>query len=150
MPAKKKKQKPIYKVYIVTSREEDSFYIGMTQKVGKELENYFGSSKRSQSWPDKKKVVLYSTERKSEARLMELYLQLVYREDDRCVNDMLNVRINARFTKGLTDDRIEQVCEKASRVCEMRLIRRSSDVPGWLEPVLLMQLELAKRDGEIH
>ena len=147
----------IYKVYIVTSKLNNSFYIGCTNKTGTALDNYFGSNKGSGSWEDKTKDIcrapelcryLFETERKSEARYLELFLQMVYRSDDRCVNDMLNIRTNFRWTKGLTDDDIFKIRENTSRLLEMRLERRSDDVSEWTDNLLRLQLYLSEPEGE--
>lgn len=108
-------------MYISWSVENNHYYIGITSKVGKELENYFGSSKHLDLWPDKRKLVVFKTERKTEVKLMELILQLDVRWDERNLNDSYNVRLNKRHAKGLTDDIVEKVRKKTSRVLEMRL-----------------------------
>ena len=115
----------------------------MTSKEGKALANYFGSNKRSSEWEDKDKVIIYETERKSEAKYVELFLQMVYRTDDRCVNDMINIRTRMSFTKGLTDDDVFEVREKASLLLQMRLKRCSSDVSGRDDALLQLQQQLS-------
>ena len=126
----------------------NSFYIGCTSKEGAALDNYFGSNKGSGSWEDKQKDILFETERKSEARYLELFLQMVYRSDDRCVNDMLNIRTNFRWTKGLTDDDIFKIREHTSRLLEMRLNGCSDDVPERIDSLLRLQLLLSEPEGE--
>lgn len=120
----------------------------MSQKTGKEWDNYFGSSKRSQEWEDKHKELLFETERKSEARYLETFLQMCYRSDDRCVNDMINIRTNMRFTKGLTDDDIFKVREHTSQLLEVRLDGCGSDLQGRDDPLLQLQLLLWEPDNE--
>ena len=125
----------------------NEYYIGMTSKTGTPLENYFGSSKRSSAWEDKEKVILYETERKSEAKYLEAFLQMCHRSDERCVNDMLNLRINMRHTKGLTDDDIFKCREHASSVLEMYLERCGGDLRGRDDALLRLQLLLSEPEG---
>ena len=74
MPKKKAKAKPIWKIYLAWTKKDNEFYIGMTSKEGKALDNYFGSSKRSSGWEDRDKEILFKTERKSEAKYLEALL----------------------------------------------------------------------------
>ena len=150
MPKKKKKIPPIWKIYLTWSQLNNEYYLGLTSKTGKALDNYFGSSKRSSSWEDKDKVILYETERKSEGKYLEAFLQMCYRHDDRCVNDMLNLRINMRHTKGLTDDDIFKCREHASSLLEMRLKRCSSDLQGRDDALLRLHLLLSEPEGGIQ
>ena len=137
-----------WKVYIVFSKENNQFYIGMTCRDGKALANYFGSNKVSSSWEDRKKVIIYETQSKSEVRLMELILQLQFREDERCINEMLNIRTQAQFTKGLTDEYIAEILERTHTLLEMYLERRSSGVHGRDDTLLRLQLLLSHPEGE--
>ena len=132
---------------MVFSKKNNEFYIGMTCKGGKALANYFGSNKRSSSWEDREKFIIYETTSKSEVRLMELILQLQFREDERCINEMLNIRTQAQFTKGLTDEYIAEILERAHTLLEMRLVRRSDGVRGRDDTLLRLQLLLSEPEG---
>ena len=144
----KKKAGTIWKVYIVTSVINEKFYIGMTSKEGKMLDTYFGSNKESGTWEDREKTILYEAERKSQAKYVELFLQMCYRTTDECVNDMFNIRVNGKHMKELTDDDIFKVREHASRVLEMWEQRRSSNIRGRDDPLLQLQLLLSEPQGE--
>ena len=137
-----------WKVYIVTSMKNDKYYIGVTSKEGKELDRYFGSGKESPTWDDKEKTIIFQSTRKSEAKFVELFLQMCYRTDEHCINDMLNIRTRMKWVERLTDDDIFEIREKASRVLEVWEQRRGGDVRGWKDSLLQLQLDLWEPTGE--
>ena len=79
---------------------------------------------------------------------MELLLQIEHRLDERCVNDMFNVRFRSSAVGRISDDHIYEIFERASCMLEMQLKRRSNDIPRRDDALLRMQLLLSKPEGE--
>ena len=64
--------------------------------MGKEFDKYFGSNKEIMAM-DKSilvKEIIHEYEKKSHARAQELLLQFDYRNDDRCMNGMWQVKLH--------------------------------------------------------
>ena len=137
-----------WKVYLSWSQKANQYYIGMTSKVGKPLENYYGTSKIVQSWEDPQKVILESFDKKSEARFIEIIAQMNQHEDSRMVNGNYNIRIFRKHVKDITDDIIYEILERTRAVLEMRLERCSDDVQRRVDSLLRMQLYLSEPEGE--
>jgi len=100
---KRRKKKSIrakeHRVYC-TYFPDGSYYIGYSCKPEKQWEKYYGSSKyvkESQEELRKELIVTYSERNK--AKLQEMLLQLEYREDERCLNDMIHIRLRLKFIK---------------------------------------------------
>lgn len=105
MATRKKKEKKTFKVY-VTYYPNGDYYIGFSTKSGKPYENYFGSSKKIlehiKENPDNHgliKETIFETEKRSYARMQEFLLQWENRFDERCLNDMINIRLRMSYLK---------------------------------------------------
>lgn len=96
-PKRPRKTPKTYKVYVVYSVHANEFYVGMSSKTGHAYENYYGSGSQTDKWEDKVKVTLAELPMKSAAKLGEICLQLRFRRDPRCINDMLNIRCRGSF-----------------------------------------------------
>lgn len=118
------------------SKAHQEYYFGMTSKKGKQLEEYFGSSKIVDGWPDKSKVILEEYGRKSECRLTELLLQLHYRFDDRCVNKMFNIRVHADHVERIDKQHEIEVYRNASALLELLELGCPYSVLGWKHSLL--------------
>ena len=104
MAIKKKKkptEKKVHRVYC-TYFEDGKFYIGYSCKTEKLYEKYFGSSSYVASYAgrmQKETVAVY--ESKAHAKAVEHLLQWEHRFDDRCINQMWNVRLRLDHLKEL-------------------------------------------------
>lgn len=103
--AVKKKRKPspkkVHRVY-VTYFDDGKFYIGYSCKPEKQYEKYFGSSSYVTNYEgEMRKETVAEYESKSHAKAVEHMLQWEYRFDDRCINDMWNVRLRLSHLKTL-------------------------------------------------
>tara|TARA_R110002050_G_scaffold32034_1_gene82470 strand:- start:352 stop:681 length:330 start_codon:yes stop_codon:yes gene_type:complete len=97
--AKKKKEPKKHRVYC-TYFPDGRYYIGYSCKTDKQFEKYFGSSTTVKEYGDElKKEVIKEFPSRAPAKMQEFLLQWQQRHDDRCVNDMLHVRIRASFLK---------------------------------------------------
>ena len=91
---KKPKEKQIHRVY-VTYFPNGDYYIGYSGKTQKLYEKYYGSSKYVLEYEgqlDKETIAEY--EKKSHAKMCEFLLQWQQRKDPKCLNSMLNIRLN--------------------------------------------------------
>jgi len=94
---KKRKKKPaekkVHRVYC-TYFPDGRYYIGYSCKPIKQYEKYFGSGNAVLEYEgDLIKDTLVEYEKKSYAKMQEFLLQWQCREDPRCLNDMLNIRL---------------------------------------------------------
>ena len=95
----KTSQKKVHRVYC-TYFPDGRYYIGYSCKTDKQFEKYYGSSKliKEYSEPLKKEVIVTFNNR-NQAKLQEMLLQLQYREDDNCINDMIHIRLRMKYIK---------------------------------------------------
>ena len=95
MARKKKKKEPqIHRVYC-TYFPDGTYYIGYSGKPQKLYEKYYGSSKYVLEYEgelEKETIAEYT--KKSHAKMQEFLLQWENRRDPRCLNSMLNIRLN--------------------------------------------------------
>lgn len=103
MTKRKKKEKTIYKVY-VTYYPDGTYYIGFSSKMGAAYDKYFGSNKQileTVSDPEHCliKETLFESPKKAYAKMQEFLLQWQCRFDDKCLNDMINVRLRMSYLK---------------------------------------------------
>lgn len=104
MAKRKKKVKPTFKIYC-TYFPDDTYYIGFSTKMGPAYEKYFGSNKAILEMvkgnPDHGliKETIAEYDKRSYARIAEFLLQWSNRHDDRCLNDMINVRLRMSYLK---------------------------------------------------
>jgi len=108
MIKRKPKAKKTFKVYC-TYFPDNTYYIGFSTKDGKAYEKYFGSNKDILALVKEKpaehgliKETLFETEKRSYARMQEFLLQWQCRDDPRCRNDMINVRLRMSHLKDFT------------------------------------------------
>ena len=99
-PTRKKPSIP-YRVY-VTYLPDGRYYIGYSQKPDKQWEKYYGSARIIKEYKDpsvltKEVIAEYTT--KSHAKMQEFLLQWKYRDDDRCINDMVHLRLRLSYLK---------------------------------------------------
>ena len=96
-----------YRVY-VTYLPDDRYYIGYSNKSVKLFEKYFGSSKiikehiTDDNNPPLRKEVIVEYAVKSHAKIQEFLLQWKYRDDERCINDMIHLRLRLSYLKQFT------------------------------------------------
>ena len=98
------KKPPIpYRVY-VTYLPDGRYYIGYSNKTDKLFEKYFGSSGViKETNPDElKKELIAEFDKKSHAKVQEFLLQWKYRDDERCINDMIHLRLRLSYLKDFT------------------------------------------------
>ena len=100
-PKTTKKPSIPYRVY-VTYLPDGRYYIGYSQKPDKLFEKYYGSARIIKEYKDpsaltKEVIAKYST--KSHAKMLEFLLQWKYRDDDRCINDMVHLRLRLSYLK---------------------------------------------------
>jgi len=98
-----KKLKPTFKVY-VSYFPDNTYYIGFSSKSGNAYEKYFGSNSEVLEMVKKGnhgivKETLAEFEKRSHAKMQEFLLQWQCRFDERCRNDMLNIRLRMSFLK---------------------------------------------------
>ena len=95
------KKHRVYCTYLPDGR----YYIGYSCKDDKQYNKYYGSSRHireflqenSSDALEKDTLIEYKT--RSEAKLQEMMLQLQYRNDPYCINDMLHIRIRLSYIK---------------------------------------------------
>ena len=90
-----------YRVY-VTYLPDDRYYIGFSQKSDKLFEKYYGSSKVIKEYPEQDqlyKEVIAEYAVKSHAKIQEFLLQWKYRDDEKCINDMIHLRLRLSYLK---------------------------------------------------
>ena len=100
----RKKTPKTHRVY-VTYFPDGRYYIGYSCKDDKQYKKYYGSSRHIKEFLqehddkelEKETIVEYKT--RSEAKLQEMMLQLQYKDDSQCINDMLHIRIRLSFIK---------------------------------------------------
>ena len=91
---KPKKEKPVHRVY-VTYFPDGTYYIGYSGKVLKQYLKYFGSSKYVLEYSGQlEKDTIAEFDMKSHAKMQEFLLQWQQRKDPKCLNSMLNIRLN--------------------------------------------------------
>jgi hypothetical protein len=91
---KKPKEKQIHRVY-VTYFPNGDYYIGYSGKTQKLYEKYYGSSKYVLEYEGQlEKETIAEYEKKSHAKMGEFLLQWQQRKDPKCLNSMLNIRLN--------------------------------------------------------
>ena len=100
-PKTTKKPSIPYRVY-VTYLPDGRYYIGYSQKPDKQWEKYYGSARIIKEYKDpsvltKEVIAEYTT--KSHAKMQEFLLQWKYRDDDRCINDMVHLRLRLSYLK---------------------------------------------------
>ena len=100
-PTTRKKPSIPYRVY-VTYLPDGRYYIGYSQKPDKQWEKYYGSARiiKEYKYPSvltKEVIAEYTT--KSHAKMQEFLLQWKYRDDDRCINDMVHLRLRLSYLK---------------------------------------------------
>jgi len=104
MPPRTPKKPPIpYRVY-VTYLPDGRYYIGFSHKTDKLFQMYFGSSVViKECSPDElTKEVIAEYDKKSHAKMQEFLLQWKYRHDERCINDMIHLRLRMSYLKDFT------------------------------------------------
>lgn len=90
---RKIKPKKVHRVYC-TYFDDGKYYIGYSCKPDKQYESYFGSASYVALYEGrmrKETIAVYDS--KSHAKAVEHILQWQYRHDDRCINQMWNVRL---------------------------------------------------------
>ena len=71
----------------------------------KQWDKYYGSSREIKEYTTEdqqelKKELIVTYNNKNQAKLQEMLLQLQYRYDDNCINDMIHIRLRLKY---LTD-----------------------------------------------
>ena len=105
VPRPRKKPPSPYRVY-VTYLPDGRYYIGYSNKTDKLFQKYFGSARIIKEYlqndPDavlnKEIIAIYT--KKSHAKIQEFLLQWKYRDDKRCINDIIHIRLKMSY---LTD-----------------------------------------------
>ena len=101
MVKRKRKQRNPYRVY-VTYLPDGRYYIGYSNKSDKLFEKYYGSSKLIKEFPEPeqlKKEVIAEFSKKSHAKVQEFLLQWNNRDDKRCINDMIHLRLRLSYLR---------------------------------------------------
>ena len=89
----------LHRVY-VTYFPDDKYYIGYSAKPEKQYEKYFGSGRLVKEHAGelvKETVAVYKN--RNQAKLQEMLMQLEYRNDERCINDMIHIRLRLSHIK---------------------------------------------------
>ena len=97
----KTKEKISHRVYC-TYFPDGTYYIGYSGKPQKQFESYFGSSRIVKEFKEKqqlRKEVIAEYSSKAMAKLQEMLLQIQYKDDPNCINDMLHIRIRLKYIK---------------------------------------------------
>jgi len=99
-PRPRKKPSNPYRVY-VTYLPDGRYYIGYSNKTDKLFQKYFGSSVviKECSPEELTKEVIAEYDKKSHAKIQEFLLQWKYRDDPRCINDMIHIRLKLSYLK---------------------------------------------------
>jgi len=97
MTTKKKRKKTslkkTHRVYC-TYFPDGRYYIGYSCKPERLYEKYYGSSTIVKEYEGElTKETIAEYEKKSHAKMQEFLLQWQQREDENCLNDMLNIRL---------------------------------------------------------
>ena len=102
-PRPRKKLSIPYRVY-VTYLPDGRYYIGFSHKSPKLFEKYYGSSGviKEYSSDELNKEVIAEYDKKSHAKMQEFLLQWKYRDDERCINDMIHLRLRLSYLKDFT------------------------------------------------
>jgi|TARA_B110000902_G_C14084845_1_gene504627 hypothetical protein len=103
-PKRKKKspEKKIHRVYC-TYFPDGRYYIGYSCKSSRLFEKYYGSSKLVTEYKGQlRKEVIREYESKNEAKFTEMLLQLQQMRDDKCLNDMIHIRLRMKYLQGYT------------------------------------------------
>ena len=97
-PRPRKKPSNPYRVY-VTYLPDGRYYIGYSNKTDKLFQKYFGSSVViKQCNPEElTKEVIAEYDKKSHAKMQEFLLQWKYRDDPRCLNEMMHIRLKMSY-----------------------------------------------------
>ena len=91
---KRKKEPQTHKVYCTYFPNGD-YYIGYSGKPQRLYEKYYGSSKYVKEYEGElTKETIAEFEKKSHAKMQEFLLQWQQRHDPKCLNSMLNIRLN--------------------------------------------------------
>tara|TARA_B110000967_G_scaffold209172_1_gene264124 strand:- start:2801 stop:3163 length:363 start_codon:yes stop_codon:yes gene_type:complete len=91
---RKLKEKQIHRVYCTYFPNGD-YYIGYSGKTQKLYEKYYGSSKYVLQYVGElEKETIAEFDMKSHAKMQEFLLQWQQRKDPKCLNSMLNIRLN--------------------------------------------------------
>ncbi len=101
MPKRRKKKTQrasehrVYCTYFPDGR----YYIGYSCKPEKQWEKYYGSSReiREHGTEDLRKELIITFPNKNQAKLQEMLLQLEYRDDPDCINDMIHIRLRLKY-----------------------------------------------------
>ena len=99
-PRPRKKPSIPYRIY-VTYLPDGRYYIGYSNKTDKLFQKYFGSSVviRECNPDELHKEVIAEFDKKSHAKMQEFLLQWQQRDDDRCINDMIHIRLKMSYLK---------------------------------------------------
>ena len=99
-PRPRKKPSNPYRVY-VTYLPDGRYYIGYSNKSPKLFEKYYGSSGviKEYNTEELNKEVIAEFSKKSHAKVQEFLLQWKYRDDERCINDMIHLRLRLSYLK---------------------------------------------------
>ena len=99
-PRPRKKPSNPYRVY-VTYLPDGRYYIGFSHKTDKLFEKYFGSSGVIKEYDASllSKEIIAEFSKKSHAKVQEFLLQWKHREDERCINDMIHLRLRLSYLK---------------------------------------------------
>lgn len=93
---RQRKISKLHRVY-VTYFPDGRYYIGYSGKTDKLYEKYYGSSTHVKEWDGELyKETLYESPKKNYAKIQEFLLQWQSRHDDRCLNDMINIRLRLK------------------------------------------------------
>ena len=97
-PRPRKKLSIPYRVY-VTYLPDGRYYIGFSHKSPKLFEKYYGSSGviKEYSSDELTKEVIAEFDKKSHAKMQEFLLQWKYKDDERCINDMIHIRLKMSY-----------------------------------------------------
>ena len=102
-PRPRKKPSIPYRVY-VTYLPDGRYYIGYSNKTDKLFEKYFGSARAIKEVintgdgpPSLYKEIIAEFTVKSHAKMQEFLLQWMYRDDPRCINDMIHIRLKMSY-----------------------------------------------------
>ena len=105
MKKRTKKQKKVFRVYC-TYLPDNTYYIGFSSRDDKQYEKYFGSNKtilqEVKENPESHgytKETIGVFEKQSHAKFVEAMLQIKYRHDPKCLNDMLHLRMRLSYLK---------------------------------------------------
>ena len=101
-PRPRKKPSNPYRIY-VTYLPDGRYYIGYSNKTDKLFEQYFGSSRAikeviiQRGTDELYKEIIAEFTIKSHAKMQEFLLQWKYRDDERCLNDMIHIRLKMSY-----------------------------------------------------